>query len=91
MASKRRGRPTTYLLAIKQRKDESLKAYLAQFNKECMTTDHQDKKIKLAAVMRGLWPKNRFMAELVRRTPTKLWEFMIGLAISLMLKTLSRL
>ncbi|XP_042972935.1 uncharacterized protein LOC122304732 [Carya illinoinensis] len=49
MTSRRRRRPTTYLLTIKQREDESLKAYLAIFNKERMTTDDKDETITLAA------------------------------------------
>lgn len=45
MASKRCRRPTAYLLTIKQREEESLKAYLTRFNKERLMTDDQDEKI----------------------------------------------
>lgn len=41
-----------------------------------MTTDDQDEKITLATLLGGIWPWNPFMAELVRRTPTTLWELM---------------
>ncbi|XP_041001635.1 uncharacterized protein LOC121247335 [Juglans microcarpa x Juglans regia] len=72
MASRRRSHPAAYLLTIKQGEDESLKAYLSRFNKELMTTDDQDKKITLAALLVGVWPRSQFMTELSRRTPTTL-------------------
>lgn len=56
MASRRRRHPAAYLLTIKQRKYKSLKAYMARFNKEHMTTDDQDDKITLAAHFDSLWP-----------------------------------
>lgn len=37
IASRRRRRLEVFLFIIKQREDESLKAYLAKFNKERMT------------------------------------------------------
>ncbi|XP_041019355.1 uncharacterized protein LOC121261165 [Juglans microcarpa x Juglans regia] len=76
MASRRRQRPTAYLLTVKQRKDESLKAYLARFNKEKMIADDQDEKIMLAALLGGVWPRRPFMAELAKKTPSMLREFM---------------
>lgn len=41
-----------------------------------MTTNDQDEKITLAALLGGIWPKNPFMDELARKTPTTLREFM---------------
>lgn len=41
-----------------------------------MTMDDQDEKITLAALLGGIWPKNPFMAEISRRNPTTLREFM---------------
>lgn len=41
-----------------------------------MTTDDQDEKITLASLLRGIWPRNPFMVEIARRTPTTLREFM---------------
>ncbi|XP_042951892.1 uncharacterized protein LOC122289031 [Carya illinoinensis] len=72
----RHRRPTAYMLTVKQREDENLKAYLARFNKERLTTDDQDEKITLATLLGGLWPHSPFMAELARRTPSTLREFM---------------
>ncbi|KAF5469063.1 hypothetical protein F2P56_013163 [Juglans regia] len=75
MASRKCRRPSVYLLTVKQLEDESLKAYLTRFNKEKMTTD-QDEKIMLAALLEGVWPRSPFMAELARKTPSTLQEFM---------------
>ncbi|XP_042942590.1 uncharacterized protein LOC122276745 [Carya illinoinensis] len=76
MPSRRRRRPAAYLLKVKQREDENLKAYLARFNKERLTTNDQDGKITLATLLGGVWPRSPFMAELARRTPSTLREFM---------------
>lgn len=57
MASRRRRRPKAYLLTIKQRENESLKAYLSRFNNKRMMTDDQEKKITLAALLGGVWPQ----------------------------------
>lgn len=66
----------TYLLAVKQWDDESLKSYFTRFNREHMTTNDQDEKITLAALLGGIWPLNLFMIEIAQRTPTTLREFM---------------
>ncbi|XP_040996195.1 uncharacterized protein LOC121242392 [Juglans microcarpa x Juglans regia] len=76
MASRRHRRPATYILTIKQRRDESLKAYLANFNKEKMAADDQDEKIMLVALLGGVWPSSPFMAELARKIPSTPREFM---------------
>lgn len=41
-----------------------------------MTTDYQDEKITLAALLGGIWPRNPFMAEIALQTPTTLRELM---------------
>ncbi|XP_040996144.1 uncharacterized protein LOC121242332 [Juglans microcarpa x Juglans regia] len=76
MASRKRRRPATYLLTVKQRDDESLKLYLSRFNRERMMIDDQDEKITLAALLGGIRPYNPFMIEIARRTPYPLREFM---------------
>ncbi|XP_035545937.1 uncharacterized protein LOC118348424 [Juglans regia] len=76
MASRKSRRPTAYLLTVKQREDESLKEYLTRFNKTKMTADDQYEKIMLAALLGGVWPRHPFMAELARKTPSILREFM---------------
>ncbi|XP_042973107.1 uncharacterized protein LOC122304911 [Carya illinoinensis] len=76
MSSRKRRRPATYLLTVKQRDGKSLKSYLSLFNKECMTIDDQDEKITLAVLLGGMWPRNPFMARIAQRTPTTLREFM---------------
>ncbi|XP_042964733.1 uncharacterized protein LOC122298957 [Carya illinoinensis] len=76
MPSRRRRHPVAYLLIVKQKEDENLKAYLARFNKKRLTTDGQDEKITLAALLGGVWPRSPFMVELARMTPSTLREFM---------------
>lgn len=49
-----------------------MKTYVAKFN----TTDDQDEKITLAALLDCIWPQNPFMAEMARKTPATLREFM---------------
>lgn len=41
-----------------------------------MTTDDQDKKITLVALLGGVCPRSQFMVELARRNPVMLQEFM---------------
>ncbi|KAF5447315.1 hypothetical protein F2P56_032874 [Juglans regia] len=76
MVSRTRRRPAAYLLIVKQRDNESLKSYLSWFNKERMKTDDQDEKITLAALLRGVWPRNPFMMKIAQKTLTTLREFM---------------
>ncbi|KAG6692471.1 hypothetical protein I3842_10G115500 [Carya illinoinensis] len=76
MESRRCHSLAAYLLTIKQKEGESLKAYLSKFNKERLTTDDQDEKITLAALLGGIWPRSPFITELVRKTPSTLREFM---------------
>lgn len=45
MASNKRRQPIVYILIMKQRDNESLKMYLAQFNKECLITSDWDGKL----------------------------------------------
>ncbi|XP_040992998.1 uncharacterized protein LOC121239726 [Juglans microcarpa x Juglans regia] len=75
-ASRRRHKLATYLLTIKQKEGENLKAYLTLFNKEMLTMNDQDEKITLATLLGGIWPRSPLMAELARRTPSTCREFM---------------
>ncbi|XP_041010255.1 uncharacterized protein LOC121254329 [Juglans microcarpa x Juglans regia] len=69
MASRKMRHPAAYLLIVKQWDDEILKSYLSRFNREHMTTDDQDEKITLAALLGGL-SHNPFMTEITWKTPT---------------------
>lgn len=55
MAGRMRRRSATYLLTIKQ-EDENLRGYLTWFNNERLTTNDQNKKITLAALLGEAWP-----------------------------------
>lgn len=74
MTNRRCWKPIACLHIVKQREDESLKTYPAQFNFERMCIDDQDEKIKLEALLGGIWPQNAFMIELARKTPTTFCE-----------------
>ncbi|XP_030925105.1 uncharacterized protein LOC115952173 [Quercus lobata] len=43
-----------YLMSIKQREDETLRAYISRFNKEALSIDEADDKILVAAFTNGL-------------------------------------
>ncbi|XP_075670091.1 uncharacterized protein LOC142639838 [Castanea sativa] len=45
---------TMYLMSIKQRKDETLRSYIARFNKEALSIDEADDKILVAAFTNDL-------------------------------------
>lgn len=53
-----------------------MKMYLARFNKKWLTTDDQNEKIALAALLGEIGPHHPFILELVRKTPPILKEFM---------------
>ncbi|XP_040992653.1 uncharacterized protein LOC121239472 [Juglans microcarpa x Juglans regia] len=63
-ANRRRRRPPAYLLTVKQRGDESLKAYLTKCNKERVMAYDWGEKISPAALLGGVWPIYSFMTEL---------------------------
>lgn len=46
-------KPVTYLLNIKQERDESLRNYITQFNKEAVQVDDTDDMVILTALMGG--------------------------------------
>ena len=48
------------LISIKQQEDETLRSYIAHFNKEALSIDEADDKILVAAFTNGLW-KGKFL------------------------------
>ena len=52
-------------MSIKQRKDETLRSYIARFNKEALSIDEADNKILVAAFTNGLW-KGKFLFSLYK-------------------------
>ena len=47
-------------MSIKQREDETLRFYIARFNKKALTIDEANNKILIAAFTNGL-PKGKFL------------------------------
>ena len=57
-----------YLMSIKQREDETLRSYIARFNKESLLIDEADDKILVVAFTNGLW-KGKFLFSLYKNSP----------------------
>ncbi|XP_065638023.1 uncharacterized protein LOC136071090 [Quercus suber] len=59
---------TACLMSIKQREDETLRSYIARFNKEALSIDEVDDKILVAAFTNGL-RKGKFLFSLYKNDP----------------------
>ncbi|XP_065618758.1 uncharacterized protein LOC136062938 [Quercus suber] len=55
-------------MSIKQREDETLRSYIARFNKEALSIDEADDKILVAAFTNGL-KKGKFLFSLYKNDP----------------------
>ena len=56
------------MISIKQQKDETLRSYIARFNKEAFSIDEADNKILVAAFTNGL-QKGKFLFSLYKNDP----------------------
>lgn len=65
-----------YLLRIKHQEEDSLKDYLFYFNKEQLTTEDNNMKIILTALLEGILTSSPFMAELAKETLLSLRKIM---------------
>ena len=59
---------TACLMNIKQREDETLRSYIARFNKEALSIDEADNKILIATFTNGLL-KGKFLFFLYKNDP----------------------
>ena len=59
---------TTCLMSIRQREDETLRSYIAHFNKEALSIDEADNKILVATFTNGL-QKGKFLFSLYKNDP----------------------
>ena len=64
---------TACLMSIKQREDETLRAYISRFNKEALSIDEADNKILVAAFTNGL-KKGKFLLSLYKNDPKTMSE-----------------
>ena len=55
-------------MSISQREDETLRSYIARFNKEAFSIDEADDKILVTAFTNGLW-KGKFLFSLYKNDP----------------------
>lgn len=76
MATRRRRRPTTHLMTLKQQESESLKDYVERFNKERLEVQGAPEKLVLAALFSKVLPQGPLIVELAQRMPTTLQDFM---------------
>ena len=63
----------TCLMSIKQREGETLRSYIACFNKEALSIDEADDKILVATFMNRLW-KGKFMFSLYKNDPKTMFD-----------------
>ena len=56
------------LISIKQQENETLRSYIAHFNKESLSIDEADDKILVAAFTNGL-QKGKFLFSLYKNDP----------------------
>ena len=59
---------TACLMNIKQREDETLRSYIARFNKEALLINEVDDKRLVVAFINGLW-KGKFLFSLYKNDP----------------------
>ncbi|XP_023873655.1 uncharacterized protein LOC111986252 [Quercus suber] len=59
---------TACLMSIKQQEDETLRSYIARFNKKAFSIDETDDKILVATFTNGLW-KGKFLFSLYKNNP----------------------
>ena len=64
---------TACLMSIKRRKEETLRVYIALFNKEALSIDEADDKILVAAFTNGL-KKGKFLFSLYKNVPKTMSE-----------------
>ena len=55
-------------MSIKQREDETLRSYIACFNREALLIDKVDDKILVTVFLNGLW-KGKFLFSLYKNDP----------------------
>ncbi|XP_030964169.1 uncharacterized protein LOC115985364 [Quercus lobata] len=68
-------RSTTCLMSIKQREDETLRAYITRFNKKVLSIDEADDKILVAAFTNGL-RKGKFLFSLYKNDPKTMTDML---------------
>lgn len=68
--------PATYLLNVKQSKEELLRDYDSRFNQEVLQLDDVDKKVVLTAFMGGLLP-TKFLFSLSKSPPSSTVKLML--------------
>ena len=61
-------------MSIKQREDETLRSYIARFNKEALSIDETDNKIFVATFMNGL-QKGKFLFSLYKNDLKLCWMY----------------
>jgi hypothetical protein len=69
-------KPSGYLLSLHQRSNESLKEFMAQFNREKVTVEDPTEDMVFAAIYQGISLEEPLMKKLVRKQPSTLQGLM---------------
>jgi hypothetical protein len=72
---RKRRKLIVYLITLKQREEETLKDFIARFNKEKLVVDDQDESVVLRALLGGIWLNGPLMQVVTWQTPTTLQQF----------------
>jgi hypothetical protein len=69
-------KPSGYLLSLHQQSNESLKEFMARFNREKVTVEDPTEDMIFAAIYQGISPEEPLMKKLVRKQPSTLQGLM---------------
>jgi hypothetical protein len=76
LAFRTKKKPSGYLLSLCQQSNESLKVFMARFNREKVTVEDPTKDMIFAAIYQGISPDEPLMKKLVRKQPSTLQGLM---------------
>ncbi|XP_062149502.1 uncharacterized protein LOC133858081 [Alnus glutinosa] len=76
LAFRTRKKPSGYLLSLHQQGNESLKEFMARFNREKATVEDPTEDMIFAAIYQGISPEEPLMKKLIRKQPSTLQGLM---------------
>jgi len=76
LAFRTRKKPSRYLLTLHHKSNESLKKFIARFNREKVTVEDPTEDMVFAAIYQGIPPDEPLMKKLVRKQPSTLQGLM---------------
>jgi hypothetical protein len=76
LAFRTKKKPSRYLLSLHQQSNESLKEFMAQFNREKVTVEDPTEDMIFATIYQGISPEEPLMKKLVWKQPSSLQGLM---------------